>query len=209
MAEQYSQPQNFAYPSQMQDANKALASIATLLQAGADTLVSLRREFRGEALWQSEDGSQQWVQVTKPLFVRMDSETRKPIIERKKMPWGEMKDCFVANDEAIEEVLSNLKFAGVNQITAISATTEDNYLDDLKEFECKLAATLALKQRKWGIDKEMLPLLQFKIKTIVQDARSMALDGRTLKAIQTTVSRVEQMIEDKNKKQGLLPGGAF
>lgn len=209
MAEQYSQPQNFAYPSQMQDANKALASIATLLQAGADTLVSLRREFRGEALWQSEDGSQQWVQVTKPLFVRMDSETRKPIIEKKNMPWGEMKDCFVANDEAIEEVLSNLKFAGVNQITAISATTEDNYLDDLKEFECKLAATLALKQRKWGIDKEMLPLLQFKIKTIVQDARSMALDGRTLKAIQTTVSRVEQMIEDKNKKQGLLPGGAF
>lgn len=209
MTEQSQSTQNFAYPSQMQDANRALASIATLLQAGADTLVSLRREFRGEALWQSDDGSQQWVQVTKPLFVRMNADTRKPILENKKMPWGDMKECFIANDEAIEEILSNLKFVGVNQITAISDTSEDNYLDDLKEFECKLAATLALKQRKWGIDKEMLPLLHMKIKTMVQDARSMALEGRTLKAIQTTVSRVEQMIEDKNKKQGILPGGAF
>jgi hypothetical protein len=208
MAEQQIQSQNFAYPSQTQDANKALASIASLLQGGTDTLISLRREFRGEALWQGEDGSQQWIQVTKPIFIKMDSKTRLAITEDKKMPWGESKKVFIANDEAIEEILSNLKFAGVNQITALSATTEDNYLDDLKEFECKLAATLALKQRKWGIDKEMLPLLQFKIKTIVQDARSMALDGRTLKAVQTTVSRVEQMIEDRNKKPTLM-GGAF
>lgn len=211
MAEQQYSPQTqtFAYPSQMQDANKALASIASLLQGGTDTLISLRREFRGEALWQGEDGSQQWIQVTKPIFIKMDSKTRQPLTEKKKMPWGEDKICFLVNDEAIEEILSCLKFAGVNQITALSATTEDNYLDDLKEFECKLAATLALKQRKWGIDKEMLPLLQFKIKTVVQDARSMALEGRTLKAVQTTVSRVEQMIEDRNKKPGLLQGGAF
>ena len=35
--QQYSpQTQTFAYPSQMQDANKALASIASLLQGGTD-----------------------------------------------------------------------------------------------------------------------------------------------------------------------------
>lgn len=202
------QSSNFAYPSQMQDANKTMASIGSLLQAGTDTLLSLRREFRGEALWQGADGSQHWVQVTKPLFVKMDNITRKPLREKVKMPWGEERECYIPNDEAIEEILSNLKFAGVNQITPLAGIDNDNYLDDLKEFECKLAAVFCLKQRNWGVDKELMPLAQFKIKTIVQDARSLALEGRTLKAIQTTVQRVEQMIEDKNKKQGFT-GGAF
>jgi len=205
----YQNNSNFAYPSQMQDTEKAMASMVKLLYGITDTLISLRREFRGEALWQGEDGSQHWVQITKPLFIKMNPGTRKPVMEEKKMPWGEIKSVYIANDEAIEEILSNLKFAGVNQITTMAAVDNDNYLDDLKEFECKLAATLALKQRVWGIDKELLPLLQFKIKTIVQDARSLALEGRTLKAIQTTVQRVEQMIEDRNKKSSLMPGGAF
>ena len=108
MADQQVSPQQqtFAYPSQMQDANKALASIASLLQGGTDTLISLRREFRGEALWQGEDGSQQWIQVTKPIFIKMDTKTRQAITENKKMPWGEDKKCFIVNDEAIEEILS-------------------------------------------------------------------------------------------------------
>ena len=215
MAEQTSQSSmnnqssNFAYPSQMQDANKALASISALLQGGADTLLSLRREFRGEALWQGADGSTHWIQVTKPLFVKMIPGTREPMKEKVKMPWGEEREVFVANGEAIEEILSNLKFAGINQITPLAGIDNDNYLDDLKEFECKLAATFTLKQRTWGMDKELMPLTQFKVKTIVQDARSLALEGRTLKAIQTTVQRVEQMIEDRNKKQGMTMGGAF
>ena len=208
MAEQYQQSSNYAYPSQMQEAGKALASITSLLLAGSEVLLSLRREFRGEALWQGDDGSQHWVQVTKPLFVKVIPGTRNPLMETKKMPWGEMKTIYSVNDEAIEEILSNLKFAGVNQITPLAATTEDNYLDDLKEFECKLASTLALKQREWGIDKEVLPLLQFKIKTIVQDARSLAVKGRTLEALQRTIQRVENMmIEDKKKP--LTSGGAF
>jgi len=208
MAEQYQQSSNYAYPSQMQEAGKALASITSLLLAGSEVLLSLRREFRGEALWQGDDGSQHWVQVTKPLFVKVIPGTRNPLMETKKMPWGEMKTIYSVNDEAIEEILSNLKFAGVNQITPLAATTEDNYLDDLKEFECKLASTLALKQREWGIDKEVLPLLQFKIKTIVQDARSLAVKGRTLEALQRTIQRVENMmIEDKKKP--LVSGGAF
>jgi hypothetical protein len=210
MAEQLSnnQSSNFAYPSQMQDISKSLASIASLLQGGSDTLLSLRREFRGEALWQGADGSQNWIQITKPLFIKMNPGTRKPLKENVKMPWGEVKECYVPNDEAIEEILSNLKFAGVNQITPLAGIDNDNYLDDLKEFECKLAGTFCLKQRVWGVDKELMPLAQFKIKTMVQDARSLALDGRTLKAIQTTVQRVEQMIDDRNKKQTPM-GGAF
>ena len=210
MAEQQTNTNsNFAYPSQMQDAEKAVASMVKLLYGITDTLLSLRREFRGEALWQGADGSSHWIQVTKPLFIKMIPGTRKPLMEKVKTPWGETKEQYVANDEAIEEILSNLKFAGVNQITTVAGIDNDNYLDDLKEFECKLAATLALKQRNWGIDKELLPLLQFKIKTIVQDARSLALDGRTLKALQTTVQRVEQMIEDRNKKPNPIMGGAF
>lgn len=201
---------NYAYPSQLQDAEKAMASLVKLLGAAADTLLSLRREFRGEALYQKEDGSNHWIQVTKPLFVKMERGTRKPLRENIMMPWGVVESKFVANDEAIEEILSQLKFAGINQITAISGIDNDNYLDDLKEFECKLAAVLALKQKDWGVDKELLAMLMFKVKTIVQDARSLAIDGRTLKAIQTTVSRVEQMIEDRNKKPGFgSMGGAF
>lgn len=215
MAEQNSQAlmnnqsSNFAYPSQMQDAEKAMASLVRLLTGITDTLLSLRREFRGEALWQGADGSTHWIQVTKPLFIKMNPGTRKPLKEMVKMPWGEEREQYIPNDEAIEEILSQLKFAGVNQITTMAGIDENNYLDDLKEFECKLAAVLALKQRSWGIDKEVLPMLQFKVKTIVQDARSLALDGRTLKALQTTVQRVEQMIEDRNKKPTLTMGGAF
>ena len=205
--QQQGQSNNYAYPSQIQDAEKAMASMVRLLLSGTDTLLSLRREFRGEALWQGADGSSHWIQVTKPLFLKMNPGTRKPIKVMVKMPYGTEEEKYVANDEAIEEILSNLKFAGVNQITTMAGIDENNYLDDLKEFECKLAATLALKQRSWGIDKELMPLLQFKIKTIVQDARSLALEGRTLKALQTTVQRVEQMIEDRNKKPTL--GGAF
>ena len=204
-------PQNYAYPSQLNEAEKAMASLVKLLYGIGDVLTSLRREFRGEALFQDDNGRATWVQVTKPMFVQYDFKTNKPIKRKEKMPWGEEREIYIANDEAIEEVLSNLKFAGVNQITAIAGIDNDNYMDDLREFECKLAATLALKQKDWGLDKEVMPLLQFKIKTIVQDARSLALDGRTLKALQTTVQRVEQMIEEKQKK-GLIQqtmGGAF
>jgi hypothetical protein len=200
---------NYSYPSQLQDAEKAMASMVKLLMSGTETLLSLRREFRGEALWQGADGANHWIQVTKPLFIKMIPGTRQPVKEKVIMPWGVEEEKYVANDEAIEEILSQLKFAGVNQITTIAGIDNDNYLDDLKEFECKEAAVLALKQRHWGIDKELLPMLQFKIKTIVQDARSLALDGRTLEALQTSVQRIEQTIENTSKKPGVNLGGAF
>ena len=203
--ETYSQPPstfNYVHPAQLQEASQAMASLTKLLFEVSNTLISLRREFRGEALYQGDDGSSQWIQLSKPVFVKVDYKTNEPLQREQKMPWGEIRKIFVPNDEAIEEVLSMLKFAGVNQVTAIAGIDNNNYLDDLKEFECKLAACLCLKQKEWGLDKELLPMLQFKIKTVVQDARSLALEGRTLKALQTTVQRVEQMIEgDKNVRK--------
>jgi len=198
---------NWVHPSQLQDAQQVMASLTKLLLEVSNVLSTLRRELRGEALYQSEEGISKWIQVVKPTFVKMDYKTNKPLKENILMPWNEIKSCYIPNDEAIEEVLSMLKFGGVNQVTSIAGIDEGNYLDDLKEFECKLAGLLCLKQKEWGIDKETLPMLQFKIKTIVQDARSLALDGRALKALQTTVQRVEQMIEGQDNRKRIQMGG--
>ena len=97
-----------------------------------------------------------------------------------------------------------LKFMGMNKITLLTNIKEGMILDDLKEFECKFASVLTLKQKEWGIDKELLPMIMSKIKTIVQDARYMACEGNTIKAIQKTVQRVESYYEGdgKNKRRG-------
>ncbi|HDK42502.1 MAG TPA: hypothetical protein ENG87_03925 [Candidatus Pacearchaeota archaeon] len=198
----FSKSNNLSYPNQLDDASKSMASITKLLLESSKTLSTLRREFRGEALSQAVDGTSQWIQISKPIFCKMDFLKEKPLKERITMPDGEVREFYIPNDEAIEEILSMLKFAGLNQITSITNISEDNILDDLREFECKLAAVLCLKQKEWGIDKEVLPMIQFKIKTIVQDARYMAKEGGTLKALQTTVSRVEQVLEgDRMQKK--------
>ena len=198
---QYSQNQNFIHPAQMQDLAQVMNGLLRFLQEATNQLVVIRRELRGEAIFQNPDGSNQWIQVTKPFFIKINFETNEPFMEKKTMPWGEDKMCYVPSDEAIEEILSMLKFAGLNQVTPIAGIDEDNYLEDLKEFECKLAGVLALKQKEWGIDKELLPMLQFKLKTIVQDARSYALEGRALKAIQTSVQEIKQSIEGVDMKK--------
>jgi len=178
-----------------------MSSLTKHLLEISKTLTFLRREFRGEALYQDDKGNQTWIQTSKPIFVKVDFKTNKPLMEKVKMPDGTEKDVYVANDEAIDEILSMLKFAGVNQITPISNIEFDNYMDDLREFECKLAGVLCLKQREWGLDKELLPMMQFKIKTIVQDVRSMSVKGMTIKILQTTVQRVEQLIEGDGTKK--------
>ena len=206
-----SAPPTYSHPSQLHEASQAVASLTKLLLQAGQILTVLRREFRGEALYQLADGTSTWVQVTKPIFIRINAETEKPIKKQETMPDGETKEVYVPNDEAIEEILSMLKFVGMNQITPISNISDDNILDDLKEFECKLASTLCLKQKEWGIDKELLPMLQTKIKTIVQDARYMACKGGTLKALQTTVQRVEQAWEGEKfskKSQIASPYGS-
>ena len=70
----------------------------------------LRREFRGEALHQSDDGSTSWIQVSKPMFCKVDPLTEFPLKQIVQMPDGEMKEIFIPNDEAIEEILSMLNF---------------------------------------------------------------------------------------------------
>jgi hypothetical protein len=200
-------------PSQMQEAVQSMASLTKLLLEVSNYLNVLKREFRGEAMYQSEDGRTTWVQVTKPVFIRVDFKSGKPIKMKEKMPWGnppEEKEVYIPNDEAIDEILSMLKFSGINQISPIGFNQPANYLDDLKEFECKLAAVLCLKQKEWGMDKELLPMYQFKIKTIIQDVRSMSVNGNTLKSLISTVQRVEQFIEggeNKTKKVSNSPFG--
>jgi len=194
---------NLTHANQLDAATREIASITKLLLEAPKTLSTLRREFRGEAMWRSEDGIEHWIQFSKPIFCMVDFKTNKPIKELKRLPNGEEREVYIPNTEAIEEILKQLKFAGVNKITPITNISEDNILDDLREFECKLASVLCLKQKEWGIDKELLPMFQFEIKTLVQDARYMAANGGTLKALQTTVSRVEQVMEGERQQRKL------
>ena len=194
-----------AYPNQMMDSKKDMASISSLIKEIGNLLPVLRREFRGEAVQQYTDGTYSYIQVSKPYFVVVDEVTGKPI--KQKVKYKDDKDkeyekeIYVPNDEAIDEILSILKSMGNNQITILTNLSEDIILDDLREFECKLAAVLCLKQKSWGLDKELLPMLQSKIKTIVQDARYLACNGGTIKAIQKTVQRVEQSFEGEPKRR--------
>jgi len=187
-------PQSTSYPDQ-QNTEKAMASISSLLKEAQQMLPILRREFRGEAVTQYEDGSCEYVQESKPFFIKVDKATEKPLKKMVTYKSGGEREIYIPNDEAIEELLSMLKSLGLNRITLMTNVDESTILDDLKEFECKLAAVLALKQKSWGIDKELLPMLQLKIKTLVQDARYQACNGNTIKAIQKTVQRVEQYYE--------------
>lgn len=190
------------------DTERALASIATLIKESTNLLPLLRREFRGEGKISYSDGTYTFFQMTKPVFVCMNHRMQVPLKQTVKFkdPYtNEMvdKDIYIPNDEAIEEVLSMLRFMGLNQITLLTNLDENTIMDDLREFECKLAALLCLKQKEWGIDKELLPILMGKLKTIVQDARYQACNGSTLKAIQKTVQRIEQVHEgDKPQRFG-------
>jgi hypothetical protein len=195
--------QNYQTPNQLQEAVQGMASLTKLLLEISNYLNTLRMEFRGEALYQYEDGRVEWIQVSKPTFVRMNFKTNMPIKKEVKMPWGEKKEIYVPNDEAIDEIISMLKFMGINNINPIGFNQPDNYQDDLKEFECKLAAVLCLKQKEWGLDKELLPMIMTKIKTIVQDVRSMSVNGNTLKSLISTVQRVESVVEGDQYKNKL------
>ena len=186
------------------DVGKALASIAGLLREADNLLPILRSEFKGEATIQYDDGSVENVQVSKPMFVQLDFKTNKPLKVIKEYRTGQ-KEIYVANDDAIEHVLSMLKFMGLNKITTLTNLNEKTILEDLKEFECKLAAVLMLKQKEWGIDKELLPTTMTKIKTIVQDARYMCCNGSTIKAIQKTVQRIESYSEGQQKGRKIGP----
>lgn len=190
------------YPTPHRPDDSNLSGVSTLLKeiTSGNMLVLLRRLFRGEGRVNYSDGTYMFVQVTKPAFVKVDFETNFPIKEMIKFkdPYTNEiidKEVFIPNDEAIEEVLGMLNFLAFNPITPITNLDENTILDDLREFECKLAGVLCLKQKEWGIDKELLPVIMTKIKTIVQDARYMSCNGGTIRAIQKSVQRIEQVQE--------------
>jgi len=191
---------NVSFPEQAKDSTLQLASTIKMLLEIPKSITSLRRTFRGEAMYQKEDGSEEWIQVVKPMFVQLDPLTRKPIKRLFKFPNGEEREIFVPNDEAIEEILSQLFFMGMNNITPLTNLDEGTILDDLKEFECKLAGVLALKQVSWGLDKELLPMVMTKLKTPIQDARYLCANGGTMRALTQQVSRIEQVLEDTRGK---------
>ena len=204
--------QSYSYPNQLKDATNQLTSLTKLLLESANTLSILRREFRGEALFSLEDGNSIWVQVSKPLFVKIDNTTEEPLKQMVKIPTSqgtEEKEIYIPNDEAIEEILQMLKFMGLNQVTPITKLKEDIINDDLRIFECKLAAVLCLKQKEWGLDKEVLPMIFTKISTIVQDARYMAREGAILHALITSVQRVEQAYEGERQPRKLVGGSPY
>ena len=80
-----------------QDAQKALASIAGLLREADNLLPILRSEFKGEATVQYDDGSVEAVQISKPLFVKLDYPTNKPIKIQKVYKTGP-KEIYVVNE---------------------------------------------------------------------------------------------------------------
>jgi len=61
-----------------------------------------------------------------------------------------------------------------------------------------------LKQREWGIDKELLQIMQLKIKTIVQDARYMCCNGSTIKAIQKQYSVLNLTAKEQVREEGVV-----
>ena len=199
---QSNQNRNLVFPDQIRDQTQQIASTIKMLMEIPKSISTLRRVFRGEALYQSDDGNSTWVQTVKPVFIKLDPMTREPIMEEITLPNKEKRKVYIPNDEAIEEVLSQLFFMGMNPITPLTNLSEDNVLDDLKEFECKLAGVLMQKQLAWGLDKSIMPMIMTKIKTVVQDARYMCVQGGTMKAMSQQVSRIEQVIEgDRTLKQ--------
>ena len=194
---------SYSYPDQLKAATQQLHSMVKMLAEISGSLPTLRRVFRGEVLYQDDSGASQWIQIVKPMFINSDFVTGQPLRTEIKLPDGTTRQGFVANDEAIEEIISMLYFLGLNPVTPLTNLEESTILDDLKEFECKLAATLCLKQKSWGMDKELLPMIHQKIKTTVQDVRYMAKNGTVLRALQTTVSRVESVIEGERSRNRL------
>jgi len=194
---------NLAYPDQIRSQAEQIVSTIKMLSEIPKSISTLRRVFRGEALYQAEDGSSQWIQVVKPMFILLDKQTRKPLKKTTKMPDGEVREVYLPNDEAIEEILSQLYFMGMNQITPLTNLDENTVIDDLREFECKLAGILALKQVAWGLDKALMPMIQTKIKTTVQDARYLCVNGGTMKALTQQVQRIEQVLEGEKSLKNI------
>jgi hypothetical protein len=68
--QQVSYNKKYVYPNQLQELQNNISSLTKILLESSSTLSVLRRELRGESLFQSEDGQSHWIQLSKPTFVK-------------------------------------------------------------------------------------------------------------------------------------------
>jgi len=177
---------------------KLLADFSKIFLQYDEILLLLRREFRGESKFIDKTGQEYWVQTTKPAFIKLD-ENRNPIMRDNPFIKDGLlpKKDYIPNDEAIDELIKMFRLCGINKITLITSLQMNEILTDLRSIACKLAATFALKQIEWGIDKELMPIQYEEIMTITKDARFIALNGNLLKTIRSSFQRIEQSIEQQ------------
>lgn len=179
---------------------KNIDSLIEVLTRSGSLLKELRREFRGEELMQMPSGDNVWVQTSKPLFVRTNMQTEEPLKEKIKLEDGREVEQYIPHDEAIEEILNAINMMGLNQTTPLGTTNDPEMNLDLFEFERRLSILLTANRKKWGIEKALRPIVYKKIKQRVQDARTLQLDGRTLRSL-TQISRITENVQRGEKKQ--------
>ena len=190
---------SYQMPSQVaQDLQENATQIVRVLTEHDGFLEVIKREMRGEQLFEDTEGSRSWVQVDKPSFIQLD-KLNQPIRRHNK---STKRDEYICNDEAINEILSILKFCGLNPIAPLTNITDDEILADLLEMECKIAMMLAINRKKWGLTKAEYPITVGKLKVLIKDARYRAKDGTVLKALRTMTTRMEQTQEVKKERSG-------
>lgn len=200
-AEQYpdSQPVgNYLHPSQLNKEVAEATELVKVLTEHDNFLNIIRREMRGEQLFQEQDGETYWVQVDKPMFVKLNGQE----IPFKRFNKKSKRYEYIANDDAINEIIGILKDCGLNPIAPLTNIDENEIRADLLEMESKIAVLLTVKRKKWGIDKALYPSVVGRLKVLIKDARYRAKDGTALKALRTITSRIEHMRNQDTSKQG-------
>lgn len=177
----YSDPQSYV-ESQHAD------HLVKVLTDHEDTLDILKMQMRGEIVYQDKEGQRFYKQIDKPAFVILD-ELNKPVkvYNEQFKQWD-----YIPNDEAINEVVSILKFIGMNPVAPMTTIDENEIRADLMEMESKITVLLTINRKKWGIDKSMFPVIIGKLKVLIKDARYRSKDGTVIKALRTITSRIEQ-----------------
>lgn len=158
----------------------------------------LKQELRGEQLYQDENGEKSWVQIDKPMFVKLDKNNKPLKIFNKKSK----REEYICNDDAVNEVINILKSSGLNPIAPLTSLSDEEIRADLMEMESKIAVLLAVKRKEWGLGKAEYPVAVGKIKLLIKDARMRAVNGLVIKAIRTMTTRLEQS-SDRQRVRGV------
>lgn len=183
-------------PSALSENDRENLFLIRVLTDHETTLNILKQELRGEQLYESETGEKYWVQVDKPMFVKLDKENK----PSKKFNEKTKRMEYQVNDDAINMIINIIKSCGLNQITPMTVLDENNIRADLLEAQSKVVALLFIKRKEWGIDKAEYPIICTNINTMIQDARYRAKEGIGLKAVRTVTSRIEQSSDQQRMK---------